>query len=56
MLLTCINRSIHGEQEVPPLSRQSLGAPLASSGVEMTWAMMAPILPMAADRPWPVER
>ncbi len=50
----CIRRSNQGEQEVPDW--QLGGASLIRRGVEMTWATMAPILPMAAERPWPVER
>lgn len=49
----CIRRSKKGEQ---PLPAHASGRSFSRSGMLMTWARMAPILPMAAETPWPVER
>lgn len=49
----CISLSIQGEQALP---EQSGSAPFLKRGIEMTWATMAPTLPMAAEIPWPVDR
>src|SRR3569833_809391 len=49
----CMSRLSHGEQ---PLPEQPAGASFVRMGMLMTWARMAPIFPMAADRPWPVDR